>query len=304
MSVEWHGVSYHGKLNVSGINLLDRGGRKVVLRGMSSHGMQWYPQFARTESIRTTKQAGANVFRVAMYTDEGGYLTNRAVAKDVIRAVDDTLALDMYAIIDWHIMFDNDPLVHVEEAQSFFDYISRYYKDAPGVLYEICNEPNGAEVTWAKNVKPYAQKVIPVIRKNAPNSVILAGCPTWSQDVDICAADPLEFDNIMYTLHFYAGTHGAELRNKCLKALEMGAPIFVSEWGTSAADGNGGVFLNESDVWLRFLAQYDISWCNWNLGDRDETSAALSPGAPLGNWTQEQLSKSGRYVFSKLNGTI
>jgi len=304
MNDKWHGVSYHGKLKVSGINLIDQAGRKVILRGMSSHGMQWYPQFARGESIRTTKQAGANVFRIAMYTDEGGYLTNHDIIKDLIRAVDDTLALDMYAIIDWHIMYDNDPLVNVEEASVFFDNISMHYKDTPGVIYEICNEPNGAEVTWSENVKPYAQKVIPHIRKNAPDSIILVGSPNWSQDVDICAADPLKIDNIMYTLHFYAGTHGDELRSKCSKALKMGAPIFASEWGTSAADGNGGVFLDESDVWLKFLSEHNISWCNWSLGDRDETSAALCPGAPLGNWTEANLTESGRYVFSRLNGTI
>ncbi len=301
---EWHGVSYHGNLEVSDVNLIDQVGRSVVLRGMSSHGMQWYPQFARCESILTTKQAGANVFRIAMYTEEGGYLTNRAVIKDVIRAVDDTLMHDMYAIVDWHILYDNDPLSHMKEARIFFDNISKHYKDSPGVIYEICNEPNGTEVTWSKNVKPYAQKIIPYIRNNSPDSIVLVGCPNWSQDVDICAADPLEFDNIMYTLHFYAGTHGDELRSKCKKAIEMGAPIFASEWGTSAADGNGGVFLNESDVWLNFLDKHHISWCNWSLADRDETSAALLPSAPPDSWTETNLSQSGQYVLSKLSGII
>lgn len=293
------GVSAHGALSVKGTALVDQFGEAVVLCGMSSHGMQWYPRFARTEGIRTTKEYGANVFRVAMYTDEGGYLTNPAVAQDVMRAVDDALALDLYAIIDWHILFDNDPMAHVQEAMRFFDGMSRRYKDQPGVLYEICNEPNGSDVTWAGNVKPYAQQVIPVIRKNAPDSVILVGNPTWSQDVDICADDPLECGNILYTLHFYAGTHGEALRDKCRTALAKGAAIFVSEWGTSAADGSGGVFPKESDEWLRFLDEHRLSWCNWSLGDRDETSAALKPGAPDGGWTAEQLTESGRYVFAR-----
>lgn len=304
MIEKWHGIAYHGHLHVDGTHLKNEAGEIAVLNGMSSHGMQWYPQFARKASIHTTKQVGANVFRVAMYTDEGGYYSDNSIVANVCKAVDETLALDMYAIIDWHINFDNDPLAHVEQAKAFFDDISKKYSDEPGVIYEICNEPNGADVTWGGSVKPYAQQVIPVIRNNAPDAVILVGCPTWSQDVDICAADPLEFHNIMYTLHFYAGTHGDELRNKCSKALSMGAPVFVSEWGTSAADGSGGVFIQESDIWLDFLAKNDISWCNWSLGDRDETSAALLPGAPLGNWTAEQLSESGRYVFTKLKESI
>ncbi len=299
MNAHWQGVSARGALSVKGTSLLDQFGKTVVLHGMSSHGMQWYPQFARAEGIRTTKAFGANVFRIAMYTDEGGYLTNPSVIQDVIRAVDDALALDLYAIIDWHILYDNDPMANVQKAMEFFDEISLRYKDERGVLYEICNEPNGADVTWAGSVKPYAQKVIPVIRKNSPNAVILVGNPTWSQDVDVCADDPLTFGNILYTLHFYAGTHGEILRDKCRTALKKGVAVFVSEWGTSAADGSGGVFIKESDEWLRFLDEHELSWCNWSLGDRDETSAALRPGAPDGGWTEEHLTQSGRYVFRK-----
>ncbi len=299
MMPEWHGVSYHGALTVVGTDLKDQAGRDVILRGMSSHGMQWYPHFARRESINITKQAGANVFRIAMYTDEGGYLSDHRVEQDVVRAVNATLALDMYAIIDWHINYDNNPMEHVDEAAIFFDRMSRHYKDAPGVIYEICNEPNGQDVTWANSVKPYAERIIPVIRKQSPKALILVGSSTWSQDVDICAADPLDFDNLMYTLHFYAGTHGEELRSKCLTALGMGAPIFASEWGTSAADGNGGVYIKESNEWLAFLAQHRLSWCNWSLADRNETSAALLPGAPI-SWSQKHLSQSGRFVFERL----
>ncbi len=295
----WKGVSHHAGLRVVKTRLLNKDADAALLRGMSSHGMQWYPKFARRGSIEATKKAGANVFRIAMYTDEGGYLSDPSVKQDVIRAVDDTLSLGMYAIIDWHILFDNDPMANADKAEEFFRDMSKRYKNEPGVIYEICNEPNGADVTWSGSVKPFAERIIPVIRENAPESVILVGSPTWSQDVDIAAADPLKYDNIMYTLHFYAGTHGEELRSKCRRALEMGAPVFASEWGVSRADGSGGVFTEQSDVWLDFLEGLGISWCNWSLGDRDETSAALLPGAPE-NWSEEHLSESGRYVMDRL----
>jgi Endoglucanase len=299
--VDWKGVKYHGALTVTGTALKGGRGEAVMLRGMSSHGLQWYSKFARGESIAATKRAGANVFRVAMYTGEGGYLTNPGVTKDVIRAVDDALALDMYAIIDWHNLIDNDPLKYTDRSAEFFGEMSSRYQNEPGVIYEICNEPNGETVTWAGNVKPYAQEIIPVIRANSPGALVLVGSPTWSQDVDIAAADPLGFDNILYTLHFYAGTHGEELREKCRSALAMGAPIFVSEWGTSSADGSGGVFIKQSEVWLSFLEEPGISWCNWSLGDRDETSAALKPGAPQ-RWNEADLSESGRYVYKRFRG--
>jgi endoglucanase len=292
-------VPAYGPLKVTGTSLTDKNGNIVILKGMSSHGMQWYPQFAKKKSILATKMTGANVFRIAMYTAEGGYLTDPYVAEDVKRAADDTLSLDMYAIIDWHICIDNDPLTNMEKAIKFFDEMSCRYRKEPGIIYEICNEPNGDAVTWSGSVKPYAERVIPVIRGNSPDAIVLVGSPSWSQDADIAAADPLAFKNIMYTLHFYAGTHGSGLREKCLKAIESGAPVFASEWGTSRMDGSGGVYPKESDEWLEFLSRHDISWCNWNLADRDETSAALLPGAPE-DWNESNLSESGRFVMSRL----
>jgi aryl-phospho-beta-D-glucosidase BglC (GH1 family) len=59
--------------------------------------------------------------------------------------------------------------------------MSTKYADHQNVLYEICNEPNGS-ANW-QDVKTYASAVIPVIRRHAPNAVILVGSPTWSQDM-------------------------------------------------------------------------------------------------------------------------
>ena len=149
-------------------------------------------------------------------------------------------------------------------------------------------------------MKPYAQRIIPVIRARSPKAVILVGSSTWSQDLHLAAGDPLEGENLMYTLHFYAGTHGAELRSRIDSALSRGLAVFVSEWGTSRADGGGGVFLAESVQWLDFLAQRGISWANWSLCDKGETSAALRPGTdPNGPWEWGELTESGQFVFSR-----
>ena len=294
------GVSENGWLQVLGTQLCNEAGEPLVLRGMSSHGLQWYGQYANSQSIQNTARYGANLFRAAMYTGEGGYLSNPASMKQrVIDAADSAIANDMYVIIDWHILSDGNPMDHLEEAKEFFTAMAQRYGDNPAVLYEICNEPNG-NVTWERDVKPYAQAVIPVIRAYAPKSVILVGSPTWSQDIHLAAQSPLTGDNLMYTLHFYAGTHGAELRQRIDRALSSGLPVFVSEWGTSRADGSGGVFLNEAGEWLDFLDQRGISWANWSLCDKNETSAALKPGvSPDKSWTLEDLSSSGQFVFSR-----
>ena len=294
------GVTENGALQVKGTQLCNQAGEPVVLRGMSTHGLQWYGSFANAQSIRNTAQHGANVFRLAMYTGEGGYLSQpEAMKQTLIAAADAAIAQDLYVILDWHILSDGDPSAHTEEAVAFFTEMAKRYKDSPAVLYEICNEPNG-NISWSGNVKPYAEKVVQAIRAQAPKAVILIGSPTWSQDIHQAAADPVAGENLMYTLHFYAGTHGQELRDRIDAVRAKGLPVFVSEWGTSRADGSGGVFLAESAQWLDFLAQRGISWCNWSLCDKGETSAALKPGtSPNGVWSQESLTQSGQFVFSR-----
>lgn len=213
--------------------------------------------------------------------------------------MDAAVANDLYVIVDWHILSDGNPMTHLEEARTFFAAMAERYRDCPAVLYEICNEPNGA-AAWERDVKPYAEQVIPVIRERSPRAVILVGGSTWSQDIHLAARSPLEGENLMYTLHFYAGNHGADLRQRLDEALKAGLPVFVSEWGVSRADGSGGVFEKEAGEWLDFLAARNISWTNWSLCDKNETSAALRPGTPPDRaWTQADLSESGRFVFGR-----
>lgn len=288
------GVSGNGKLHVEGTNLVNEAGERVVLRGMSSHGLQWFPSFASENAIKATADYGANLFRCVMYTSEGGYLSDASVKSTLINAVDSAVKHDMYVIIDWHILSDGDPLSHADEAEKFFEEMSERYGSNPAVMYEICNEPNGG-VTWTGNVKPYAERIIPVIRKNS-DSIILVGSPTWSQDLHEAAKSPIVAENIMYTCHFYAGTHTEWLRQRIA---DCGLPVFVSEWGTSAADGSGGVYLDEAQKWIDFMNERGISWANWSFCDKNESSAAIIEGADISDGISEsELTQSGKFVFS------
>lgn len=291
------GFSENGKLRVIGTQLSNENGDSVILRGMSTHGLHWFSDYVDTPAVNTLSEAGANVFRLAMYTGEGGYLSQGKQVKQILfKGVENATTAGMYVIIDWHILSDGNPMTNIEQAAAFFDEVSAKYANYGNVIYEICNEPNGA-VSWSNDVKPYAERIIPIIRKNAPESVILVGSPTWSQEVDTAADDPLNFDNIMYTCHFYAGTHGQWFRDKITYAINKGAPVFISEWGTSAADGNGGVFLEEAQKWLEFLNANNLSWVNWSLCDKDEASAALKPNTGA-NFSVSDLSRSGEFVFA------
>ena len=294
------GVTENGWLQVQGAQLCNEAGNPIFLRGMSTHGLQWYGKFASAEAVGGLAASGANLLRVAMYTAEGGYLSQpEAMRAQVIAAVDAAVAHDLYVILDWHILADGNPMDHAEEAAAFFEDMARRYQDCPAVLYEICNEPNG-NVTWERDIRPYAERIIRTIRAQSPRAVILVGSGTWSQDIHTAAQHPLDGNNLMYTLHFYAGTHGAALRQRLREAVAGGLPVFVSEWGTSRADGSGGVYLEESAVWLDLLDELGVSWANWSLCDKDETSAALRPGTtPDTVGDPAHLSASGAFVFSR-----
>ena len=118
--------------------------------------------------------------------------------------------------------------------------------------------------------------------------------------MNIAAKNPLEFANVMYAFHFYAGTHGRDIKDK-LRGAYKHVPVFCTEWGTTNADGNGGPFAEKSDAWLSLVEGMGISWCNWSLSDMPETSALLKSGAnPKGGWTDDDLTASGLYVRERL----
>jgi aryl-phospho-beta-D-glucosidase BglC (GH1 family) len=293
------GVSQNGQLHVTGTQLCNKDGEPVVLHGMSTHGIQWFPQYASAESIKATADAGANLFRIAMYTAENGYISDKHIKNTVINAADAAISNDMYVIIDWHILSDGNPQTYKSEAKQFFTEMAERYADSPAVLYEICNEPNG-NVSWKNDIKPYAEEMIQTIRAIDSDAIILVGSSTWSQDLDKAAESPISASNIMYTCHFYAGTHTQWLRDRITAAMKAGLPVFISEWGTSDASGNGGVYLDEAQKWIDFMNQNNISWANWSLCDKNESSAALISGAsPSGGWSQAELTASGKFVFSK-----
>ena len=127
------------------------------------------------------------------------------------------------------------------------------------------------------------------------------GTPTWSQDVDVAAADPITgYSNIMYTFHFYAATHGQSYRQKVQTAVKKGLPVFVSEFGISEASGNGRVSTSEGDKWISFLKNNHISYVCWNLSNKDEASALLKPSCTkTSGFADSDLTAQGKWFKKK-----
>ncbi|WP_331351020.1 cellulase family glycosylhydrolase [Cellvibrio sp. UBA7671] len=295
-------VSQNGRLRTLNGRLVNERGQAFQLRGMSTHGLHWYPQFVNSSSFKWLRDDwNSNVVRLAMYTKEGGYLDNPAVLDTLWKGIDAAIANDLYVIVDWHILSDGNPLTHKEQAKTFFQRVTAKYGNIPNIIYEIANEPNG--VDWESSIKPYANEVIPVIRAGAPDAFVIVGTAVWSQRLDQVVASPLTFNNVAYALHFYACSpeHQEPLRAIVRAAADAKLPIVSTEWGNSEYTGNGSICPDQTNIWLNLLDSYGISWVNWSLSDKNETSAALRAGASgTGGWSSAQLSDSGNFVRNRL----
>lgn len=293
-------VSSHGALKVKGNKIVNASGNPVQVAGMSLFWSGWMSKYWNTGVVNTlAKDWNSSLIRAAMGVEGTGmYLVARETNKQMVKTiVDAAIANDIYVIIDWH---DHDAIAHSSDAVAFFEEMSRLYGKNPHVIFEIFNEP--LKVSWS-SIKGYAQTVTAAIRKNSDN-LILVGTPNWSQDVDAAANDPVSDPNTAYVLHFYAGTHGASLRSKADAALNKGVALFISEWGTTHSDGGTAdrtVYTSQSDTWLAWAKERGLSWANWSIADKNESSAALVGGAPSnGGWSDAQLTESGKYVRGKI----
>ena len=294
-------------LKVKGTKLVDSKGKTVQLKGISTHGLSWFPKYVNQKSFSYMKKKWkVNAVRLALYTsDYNGYcngdVANRkTLEKRIDQGIQYATKAGLYVIIDWHILSDGNPRTYEKEAVAFFKKMASKYKKHTNVLYEICNEPNGG-TSWS-TIKTYAKKVVKTIRSKDKNAVILIGTPNWSQDVDIVAKSLLKgYKNLMYSLHFYAGTHGTQLRAKAKTALKKGLPLFVTEFGISDASGNGALNKQEGARWMKFLNDKKISYMAWNLSNKDESSALIKSSCKkTSDWKEGDLSPWGKWFLKQL----
>ena len=293
--------SVDGQLSVEGTDIVNEKGEVVQLKGVSLHGITWFPDFIN-ESLfnQVSVDWDANLIRVPVYSDV--YPDSRedclALTK---KAIDAAVAADMYVIVDWHVLEDKDPNVCIDYARDFFNSIVPEYAGVPNILYEICNEPNG-ETTWT-DVRDYAYYIIPTIRQYSPDSIIIVGTPNYCKDLNSPVRNPLKIDNVVYSLHFYAATHKEDLRREYESALSRGLPVFISECGLSEASGSGEVDYISASLWFSMINDNKTSYAVWSLSNKNETSALFAKYYdPSRTATDNDLSGAGTWTRDLLRG--
>lgn len=284
-------VKKHGQLSVQGTQLVDKNNNPIILRGLSFGWHSLWPRFYNEKAVSWLKKDfNCNVVRAAMGVELGdlSYINNPDFAKEKVEAVvNGAIKSDIYVIIDWH-----SHNINLKEAKKFFQEMSKKYAKYPNIIYEVFNEPDYE--TWGE-VKSYSEEIIRVIRENDPNNIILVGCPHWDQDIDLPAEDPIQgYTNIMYTMHFYAATHGKYLRDRTDAAIKSGLPVFISESAGMEASGDGPLNLKAWQEYMDWMESKKLSWITWSVSDKDETCSILKKSANSeGKWKDEDLKESG-----------
>ncbi|MCL2207065.1 MAG: glycoside hydrolase family 5 protein [Fibromonadales bacterium] len=322
-------VAYYGELKASGSNIIGSktGSTPVQVRGVSlfwsNTGWGGDAFFNATAINAMVDGWKAEIIRVPMGYDivggkdyNGSYLPSKTANMDRVHAaISAAIAKGIYVIIDWHA---HNAHLGTSDAIEFFTEMASTYGSYDNVIFEIYNEPlcsNGTTndtgtgnycpsgfTTWAQ-IKSYATDVISTIRTYSDN-LILVGTPTWSQDVDAVVGSAITASNVAYVLHFYAATHSTStLGAKINTARSAGLPIFVSEYGTVSADGNGTHNATASNTWMSFLNERNISYCAWAVNNKNEAASffipAFSPSTDSYTLTSNMTS-SGLYIYNQL----
>jgi endoglucanase len=299
-------LAANGRLHVCGVHLCNQHDKAIQLRGVSTHGLQYAPKCYTNASLDAlAKDWHADLLRIAMYVQEGGFETDPdgSIAR-VNTLVDKAEARGMYAIVDFHVLNPGDPTVNLARAKTFFKAGAKRNAAKKKVLYEIANEPNG--VSWPA-IKAYAKQVIGVVRANDPDAVVIVGTRGWSSlgvsgsTSSEIVGDPVGASNVMYTFHFYAASHQDNYRAEVRKAAAE-LPLFVTEFGTVTFTGGGTFDKASSKTWLKLLDRLKISYANWTFSDIDESSAALKPGTCSGTKYAGTgvLTESGAFIRSQI----
>ncbi|MYS63980.1 cellulase family glycosylhydrolase [Streptomyces sp. SID5473] len=275
---------------------------------MSTHGLQWYPQCATGGALDAlARDWKADVVRLSLYVQEGGYETDPRRFTDLVSGlIDQASERGLYAVVDWHMLTPGDPHYNLARAKTFFTEIARRHGHRENLLYEIANEPSG--VSWPR-IKSYAEQLIPVIRRVDAETPVLIGTRAWSSlgvsessDESEVVADPVNAANIMYTFHFYAASHREEYYAALSRAANR-IPLFVTEFGTQNYAGEGADDFAMAGRYLDLLAEKKISWINWNYSDDHRSGAVFKQGTcdRGGPWAgTSSLKEAGKWIRSRM----
>jgi len=252
------------ELHASGNHLETKDGKAVWLQGLCVDSLEWTAageHLAQTIPV-AVDQWKANVIRLPVkqnfwfgrgpWQKGDGGIAYRKLVDDVVEAV---TARGAYLVLDLHV-FGAPMAEHVE----FWKDAATRYKNNPGVIFELFNEPHS--ISWkvwrdggplksdkhkdenaAENseqqegdVSTGMQALIDAVRSTGARNLVIAGGLDWGFDLSGVIKDyPLQdkdgADGIMYSSHIYPWK--SDWQKHTLDAAAK-YPVFIGEVGNLA----------------------------------------------------------------------
>lgn len=288
-------VSYYGQMQAVGNRIQGAKTQKAMqVKGASFFWSNMSQKFWTAAIVdRLVDEFQVEIVRCAFGIDDNGSPSVDSKIELLDSVVNQAIKRDIYVIIDWH---SHHAEANVAAAQKFFSAMAQKYGKYDHVIFELYNEP--LQIPWTV-VKEYEEKVIPEIRKYSDN-LIIAGTPTWSQNIDEAALNPIKDINIAYAFHFYVPNHGIAVADKLPIAMKNNAAVFASEWGFWDKSEWCQCNMEIAD-WMKLLDDNQVSWCMWAVNDKEEKPSifAINQGptgtlSETGIWFRKHLEEHAK----------
>jgi len=291
------------QLNVDGNRLVTPDGSPVTLRGASLCSLTWHNPLEQLETL-TDKRSGwnINVVRLPVQPEEWARLgPDNYLKQQLDPAVEMCRKSGVYCIIDWHEIGDWHDEETGQRLESFWTIVAPRYAKEPSILYEIFNEPNGKNDRDRDNwlvFRERAQPWVDMVRKHAPDTVLLIGSPHWSQMPAFAAEDPFQGSNLVYVAHIYGGWP-AESWDELFGDASRTIPLFISEWGWSSLLRNRtepfyGTRADYAEPLRAYLDERPhISWTAWSY-DPECGPAMTGKDKEMGDFVRQWLEEYRR----------
>ena len=279
--------SSRGKLVKNNLQIVDKNGVPIELRGIGTHLILAYTNIHTLELFESLKYFGINCIRISVYLEDrydsgpasggnsklwSGYINSKEKHDiEIEKIVNYCTELGMYVILDWHVMSGgngggiND--LHESEALEFFEKYSSKYSTYGNVLYEFANEPFQTEYADLAN---YVNSVRNTVIGNVTNPVMFCGVGKGGGVVETYnALNQLGITDVFVSLHSY----GTNISTAFEAYRKQGIPVCSTEYGIGSESGATTDAMVEMFVTnMKYMHENAVPSIVWKLTDQEKAS--------------------------------
>ena len=237
-------------LTTRGPELRTADGDVIVLRGVMAPdpaALADDGRFAR-DLVENVAATGANVLRVPVHPG------NWAADPDYLWRYLDPIVRwageeGLYVILDWHVIGNvatgeapSEPdlfAADLDETREFWTAVARHFADAPHVLFELVNEPQGISPDAWRDV---ADELTALVRAQGAGQPVVVGGTEYARDLSwltdggdggvggVGAVGGIDDDEVVYATHVYP-IHGQAGWDAWFGDVTDRYPLLLTEWG-------------------------------------------------------------------------